>query len=168
MPNFSQTAAPLFSLLKKKPSPFKWEAAHEVAFRALIDAMSAETTLANIEPGTLGDNKLVLRTDASELGIGGVILLRSPGKPDRPVAYISKSLTKAQKRWTTLELELFAILYCLTHKQYSPLFKIAPFVIETDHRNLIFLANAAESNDRLRRWKMILLGYVFEYIAKLL
>ena len=63
----------------------------------------------------IDDNKLDIRlyTDASDFGISGV-LFQVVGAMWQPIAFISKSLTPTQIRWSTMQKEAYAILYCCT------------------------------------------------------
>ena len=60
----------------------------------------------------IDDNKLDIRlyTDASDFGIGGV-LFQVVGAIWQPIAFISKSLTPTQIRWSTIQKEAYAIFY---------------------------------------------------------
>ena len=64
-------------------------------------------------------NKLDIRlsTDASDFGIGGV-LFQVVGAIWQPIAFISKSLTPTQIRWSTIQKEAYAIFYCCTQLDY--------------------------------------------------
>jgi len=158
VPDMHRIAAPLYELMKKTTG-WIWEDTHQAAFDALKDALTSETILANPDE----EGKLVLRTDASKIGLGGVLLLRACDRPDRPVCYFSHKFTDTQQRWSTYEQELFAILYCLTRQLYSQLLKLHHFSIEMDHRNLQYLSGVeAERSPKLTRWKIILLEYSFD------
>ena len=56
------------------------------------------------------DDNLEIRlyTDASDFGIGGV-LIQVVDTIWQPIAFISKSLTPAQIRWSTVQKEAYAI-----------------------------------------------------------
>ena len=152
----SQLTAPLTSLLQKN-KPFEWTSIEEDAFVALKMSLTAEETLAH---GT-EEGILILRTDASGIGIGGTLLLKDKDGKERPVCYFSATLTETQRRWSTIEQELYAIIYCMTRKSYATLLKWKPFVVETDHRNLVWLDKAAADNRKLTRWRMIMMEYNF-------
>ena len=67
----------------------------------------------------IDDNKLDIHlyTDASDFGIGGV-LFQVVGTIWQPIAFISKSLTPTQIRWSTIQKEAYAIFYCCTQLDY--------------------------------------------------
>ena len=158
IPNLHRVAAPLYELEKKNVA-FVWTDVHNVAFETLKNAITDEIVLGNpTDPG-----QLVLRTDASTVGIGGVLLLRTPDHADKPICFFSHKFNDTQRRWSTFDQEMFAILYCITRNPYRSLLKLRHFIIETDHRNLQFLSSVdSDRNTKLTRWKMILLEYSFE------
>lgn len=48
----------------------------------------------------------------SLVGLGGVLLQRIDGQ-ERVVAFISKTLTRAERNYTTTERELLAVIHCV-------------------------------------------------------
>ena len=97
----------------------------------------------------IDDNKLDIRlyTDASDFGIGGV-LLQVVGAIWQPIAFVSKSLTPTQIRWSTIQKEAYAILYCCTQLDY--LIRYRMFTIHTDHLNITYMKQNPTS--MVARW----------------
>ena len=54
--------------------------------------------------------EFVLSTDASQFGIGAVLLQKDENNDLRPVSYFSKSLNKAQRNYPVYDQELLAIV----------------------------------------------------------
>ena len=156
VPGMSGIAEPLNKLLGNK-AVWAWTDVEQAAFEQLKFSITSEDVLAY---GT-EEGELVLRTDASSVGIGGVLLLRTP-KGDKPITYFSKSLSSVQRRWSTIEQELYAIVYGLSLKPYHDLLLMREFTIETDHRNLIFLDKLSPSNPKLMRWRLHMTQYPFK------
>jgi len=144
--------------LMRKDVLFEWTVECETAFNQLKDALTTETVLAyGSEPGIV-----VVKSDASATGIGGVLVLRHPDGKDQPIGFYSKTFNGTQCRWTTIEQELFSIVYAVSQKCYDDILKSRKFLIETDHRNLVFLDKLSESNDKIMRWRMVLMQYTFD------
>jgi len=99
---------------------------------------------------------IIAQTDASDYGIGLYVFQVISGK-ERPIAISSHSLSTEQSHWSVIEKELYAIYYFL-HK-FDYLFKNNHFILQTDHRNLVYLNT--EGSAKVRRWKMALLEFDF-------
>ncbi|CAF4598447.1 unnamed protein product, partial [Didymodactylos carnosus] len=97
-----------------------------------------------------------LQTDASDEGIGAVLLQIYP-EGDRPVGYLSKKITKAQRKWSPTEQECFALM-CALDKWHVYLTGVK-FTWDTDHQALIHLKNKAQVNKRCGRWPLKIAEY---------
>jgi hypothetical protein len=95
------------------------------------------------------DGELYLYTDASDFGIGGYLYQLIDGK-ERPVAFVSKSLTSTQLRWAIIQKEAYAIF--VTIKQLDHLLRDRHFKLFTDHKNLLYITES--SNPMIYRWWM--------------
>lgn len=104
---------------------------------------------------------ITLMTDASDYGIGGYLFQRVDGV-DQPIAFISKSLTETQLRWSTIQKEAYAIFFSCT--KLSRLIRDRKFTILTDHANLQFLKN--DSNQMVLRWWLAIqeLDYTLRFV----
>ena len=60
---------------------------------------------------------IFLLTNASDYGKGGYLYQLIDGK-EQPVAFVCKSLSCPQLRWPTIQKEVFAVFYCITHLEY--------------------------------------------------
>jgi len=89
------------------------------------------------------------------------LLLRNEKGKDRPICFYSKTLSKSQRNWSTVEKELYALTYGITESPYSWLLSLTHFVAEVDHRNLVFLDKLAESKPKLFHWKLRLMQFDF-------
>ncbi|CAF4042942.1 unnamed protein product, partial [Rotaria sp. Silwood1] len=100
-----------------------------------------------------------VQTDASDEGIGAVLLQIYPDG-DRPIAYLSKKLTPAQRKWSPMEQECYAFI-CALDKWHNYLSEIK-FTWETDHKALTQLNQKAQLNKRCERWRLKILEYDFK------
>ena len=101
--------------------------------------------------------KIFLHTDASDYGIGAYLWQDVDGK-EQAVAFISKSLSGAQKRWHTPQKEAFAIFYSVTQLEY--LLRNVEFTIKTDHKNLTYINDTMTS--MVIRWNIALQQFNFK------
>ena len=95
-------------------------------------------------------------TDASDFGIGGYLYQLINAK-ERPVAFVSKSLSSTQLRWAIIQKEAFAIFE--TIKQLDHLLRDRKFVLFTDHKNLLYITES--SNPMIYRWWMAIQEFDF-------
>ena len=104
-----------------------------------------------------------LHTDASDYGIGAYLFQLEPSGKEKPIAFISKSLTKERLRWSVPEKEAYAIFYAFQKLEY--LIRDRYFLLRTDHKNLTYINQ--ESSPKVRRWKLAIQEYNFdiEHIA---
>ena len=70
-----------------------------------------------------------LHTDASKVGIGGVL-----SQQGRPIAYFSEKLSGAKMRYSTYDVEFYAVVQAVKHWRHC-LFQ-TEFVLYTDHEAL--------------------------------
>ncbi len=59
------------------------------------------------------DKEMRVEVDASDFTMGGVLSMKCEDKRRRPVAYISKSLNKAERNYEIHDKEMLAIIQCL-------------------------------------------------------
>ncbi|KAL2102391.1 hypothetical protein ACEWY4_001559 [Coilia grayii] len=86
--NFSERAVPLTELTRKsQPNKVAWTEECEAAFQGLKDSLCREPVL--LSPDF--NKTFTVQTDASERGLGAVLLQEDDGHL-RPVAYISRKL----------------------------------------------------------------------------
>jgi len=156
VPAFASLAHPLWELLRKGVM-WEWTAEHQTAFERVKDAILNAPILVHVQPG----QPLILQTDASTIGIGGVLLQRNPStvKPSI-VSFFSRKLQPAERKYCTLELEALAIIHCLDKARP---YLAGPILIQTDHSNLCFLRSSV--NRRVQRWALTLaeFDYCIEY-----
>ena len=107
VPNFAAIAVPLTDLTKKGvPNRFEWKSEHENAFQSLKSMLLYSPIL------RLPDlsKPFIIRTDASDYGVGAVLLQEHDGKKF-PVAYASKKLSTHERGYSVIERECFG--YCM-------------------------------------------------------
>lgn len=158
IPNFSTLTAPLTSLLRKNQK-FVWSSSCEEAFRALKDHLIRAPVL------SCPDFSLPfqIQTDASGYGIGAVLTQQHPDG-ERVIAYLSRSLLRAERNYTTTERECLAVLWAI--EKLRPYVEGSHFKVITDHYSLVWLNRLQSPSGRLARWAVKLQQYDFEIIHR--
>lgn len=100
------------------------------------------------------DKVFEVSCDASGVGIGGVLT-----QEGRPVAYFSEKQDEAKQRYSTYELEFYAIDKALRHWWYYLLPK--EFVLFSDHQSLRYISSQINLSARHARWVEFLQEYTF-------
>ena len=153
IPHYAEIALPLTDLTKSgQPVKVKWQKEQEEAFEKLKQVLVTKPVL------KLPDmtKPFVLRTDASDVGIGAV-LLQEYGDHLFPVSYVSKKLLQRERAYSIMEKECLAIVWAV--KKFSTYLFGAQFVLKTDHQPLAYLNQAKYTNSRIMRWALFLQPY---------
>jgi hypothetical protein len=136
---------------------FQWTPTMNEAFMTMKSEVHALGMLFYLEES----EPLFLRTDASNKGVGGILFQRTTNSDtveERPVAYVSKAFNTTEANWSTIEQEGFAIFHCVMKLQHY--LKGRHFVIETDHRNLVYMTKSL--TPKVIRWRLRLLEFDFD------
>ena len=159
VPNFAEIALPLTNLTKKgSPNRVPWDDIHQRSFESLKSYMVSSPILRLPELQKV----FILRTDASNTGIGAVLLQESEGVAF-PVAYASKKLLPRETRYSVIERECLALVWGIRKFQMCLYGK--EFQVETDHYPLIYMQSAKLTNSRVMRWVLSLQPYRFQLKA---
>lgn len=149
--DFCHKAQPL-QILLKGDSKFHWGREQADAFHRLKEILISDPIL-----GLYDENaETELHVDASGYGIGAVLVQIQNGK-ETVIAYASRTLTKAEKNYSTTERECLAAIWAV-HK-FRPYLFGKHFSIVTDHHSLCWLTNLKDPSGRLARWALRLQEY---------
>ena len=159
LPNLSTTLAPLYTLLQKD-YPWRWTGEEEKAFITSKELLTSESLLVHFDPKL----KLILASDASAYDIGVVLAHCLPDGSEKPIGYVSRSLSKAERNYSQLEKEGLACIFGVK-KFHSYLFGHS-FELVTDHKPLLTLLNehkatSPQASARIRHWSLILAAYEY-------
>lgn len=155
IPNFAQRTS-LLNELTKKSSKFKWTLDHQVAFDHLQSIFFKQPFVKMPQ----WDSEFVLQTDASKSGISG-ILLQQHDDQLHPISYFSKSLSKSEKQYPAIKLELMAIHHAiLAFKSYIYNRK---FKLITDAKPLLHYKKTSSPADIVTRWLLDISEFEFEF-----
>lgn len=107
-----------------------------------------------------------IATDASQLGIGGVLYQPSEGDNEditanNIVGIASKIISGSQLNYSTFKRELLAVIFCLNHfKRY--IWGRVDTVVYTDHKPLKYMFECPNPSVTLQSWMDILLEHCIE------
>lgn len=157
--DLSSIATPL-TLLTKKIQPFRWEADQEEACITLKKCLVTAPVLSHFDPDLL----VAIETDVSLESVDAVL---KQGDRDREyvVAYTSRVLLEAEKRYRITELLLLAAVYGIG-KFYCHVAGNRPFKIITEHSAIGPLIHTKNPTGRLARWVLRLWPYRFEIVSR--
>jgi transposase InsO family protein len=158
VPNFSHIAAPLHRLLKKD-AVYEWTVENEQAFQILKGKLMSAPILKYPDFA----QPFILTTDASEEGLGAV-LSQGEISRDLPVAFASRTLSKAERSYSTTEKELLAVVWGMRY--FRPYLYGKTFKVVTDHKPLTWIMNVKDPGSRLLRWRIKLEEYDYEVVYR--
>ncbi|UYV66064.1 K02A2.6-like [Cordylochernes scorpioides] len=151
--------------LSKKEQKWKWETPEERAFKDIKEKLVHSTLLVHFDPR----KRQILSCDASGVGIGAVLSQVQGDNDKRPVAFASRTLTPAEKKYSQLEREALGIVFGVTRFRNYLLGN--SFTLRTDHKPLVTLFSENKgiptiAANRIQRWAIILSAYQYkiEYI----
>ena len=153
--NFADIATPLHDMTKGSQPEFSWTPLADKSFNELKNRLCKAPIL------SLPDFSVpfVIYTDASDYGLGAVLSQRR-GEHECVIAHASRTLTPAERNYSTTEKECLAIVWTVNY--WRPYLLGKAFDIVTDHQSLTWLQGLKEPEGRLARWILALQEYEFE------
>ncbi|UYV63976.1 hypothetical protein LAZ67_2006231, partial [Cordylochernes scorpioides] len=149
--SYANKSRPLNSLLKKDEK-FIWGEEQDESFRILKQELRSSPVLGHFVEGA----ETHVHTDASGYGLGAV-LVQIQNDAERPIAYASRTLTKAEKNYSTTEKECLAVVWALG--KFRMYLYGRAFTVVTNHHSLCWLVGLKEPSGRLARWALKLQEY---------
>ena len=105
LPDLATAAAPLYSLLRKT-AQWCWGQAQQSAFEKVKTLLQSSDLLVHFDP----QKEIILACDASPYGVGAVLSHCMEDGSERPIAYASRSLSIAERKYSHLDKEALAIV----------------------------------------------------------
>ena len=148
IPDFATIAKPLTAMTGKEVR-WEWNEDTQLAFNRLKGTLTRAPILGYPEPRL----NYILDTDASTVGVGGVLSQIQDGQ-ERVIAYFSKTLGGAEQNYCVTRRELLAVIKSVQH--FRPYLYGRPFHLRTDHASLLWLSRRREPAHQVARWLEIL------------
>ena len=105
------------------------------------------------------NEEFILRTDASDVGLGATLLQHRDGQIF-PVAYSSRKLLDRERRYCVMDRECLGIVWGI--KKFAMYLYGKQFTFQTDHRPLQFLSASKFESSCIMRWALALQSYNFK------
>ncbi|XP_054283462.1 uncharacterized protein K02A2.6-like [Macrosteles quadrilineatus] len=152
IPNLAKITAPL-RYLTRKDVDFLWTVEHEDALKIIKTLISSEPVLVYFD----SRRPLEIQTDASQDGLGCCLL-----QSGQPVAFMSRSMTDTEKRYSQIEKETLAIVFAV--EKFHRFIYGYKVTVQTDHKPLvnIFQQDLHVVPGRLQKMRLRCLNYDLE------
>ncbi|KAJ3650016.1 hypothetical protein Zmor_021729 [Zophobas morio] len=151
---FANIVRPLTKLTKKN-AVFEWSKSQQSAFDELKQRLITRPILALYNPSA----ETEVHTDASKMGLGGILMQRQSNNEMHPVLYFSRQTTKEEQRYHSYELETLAAVNSL--KQFRNYLIGLKFTVITDCNALRTAMTKKDLLPRIGRWWLALQEYDF-------
>jgi hypothetical protein len=143
IPNFASIIAPLTKLTRKNVT-FVWTEECSSAFTKLKELLISAPLLSAPDFSRL----FTLQCDASSFGLGAV-LTQTFDDGERPICYLSRSLTRTERNLSTTEKECLCVIWAVEKLRHY--LERTRFVVITDHHSLLWLHRLKDPQGRLAR-----------------
>lgn len=148
--NFSIVTSPINQLIKKQPKGHAFHFPQEAldAFNEIKQLLISAPILSIPR----FDKPFIISTDASDAGLACILSQEDDEGNEHPVAFASRSLSKAEKNHSTTEKELNALIFAL--EKFRGYIEGSPYhtTVYTDHSSLKWLISLKSPTGRLARW----------------
>lgn len=160
IPNLASLLRPLHELLCEDKD-WKWSKACQESFQKAKDMLVGSEVLTHYDPSL----PIQLACDASPYGVGAVISHMMPNGVERPIAFASRTLNKAEANYAQLEREALGIIFGV--RKFHQYLYGRKFMLLTDHRPLTTILGPhtgipSLAASRLQRWALLLSGHLYD------
>ncbi|GBL78642.1 Transposon Tf2-6 polyprotein [Araneus ventricosus] len=151
--------------LTKKDVKFKWSKDSQVVFEQIKKEIRSPNVLVHCDP----DLPLTLASDASPVGVGCVVSHIYPDGSERTIAFVSKTLSKTEQKYSQINKEALAIVWVV--KKFPLCFKGRRFTLVIDHKPLVAIfaskrGLAVLTATRLLLYALILQSFQFDILFR--
>jgi len=112
--DFTKIAKPLHKMTRKDIK-WNWGEKQQKAFEKLKESFTTEQVLVTLDL----DREMRVEMNVLDFAMGKVLLMKCKDEKWRPVAYILKSLNKAERNYEIHNKEMLVIIQCLKYRGIS-------------------------------------------------
>ena len=157
--DFAKVAHPLHALTGN--DPWSWGPEQSAAFEQIKRTITTAPVLAIPND----DDLFKIECDASDFAIGAV-LSQKQNDIWKPIAFLSKSLSPAERNYEIWDKEMLSVITSLKEWRHFLLGSKQTFEIHNNHRNLEYFRQPQNLNPRQARWYLRLCDYDFTLLHK--
>jgi len=151
LPNVTSVTEPLHNLIRRDV-PWTWSEVQQKSFDEVKKLLTQAPVLAFYDV----NKPLTLENDACEYGLGSAIF-----QEGRPIAYASRTLTEAERRYAQIEKEMLALVYGLEKFHQHTYGRHVDVV--TDHKPLVAIISKPLSKAPRRLQSLILRTQKYDF-----
>ncbi|XP_043194801.1 uncharacterized protein K02A2.6-like isoform X2 [Amphibalanus amphitrite] len=159
LPHLSTVLRPLYDLTKRD-TVWNWSPKCQEAFSEVKSMLADAGCLTHYDLG----KRVKVYCDASAYGLGAC-MVHVDGSGERPIAFASRTLTEAERKYAQIEREALAIIFAV--KRWHQYLCGRSFTLVTDHKPLCHIFGPhtqvpSVAAARLQRWALILSMYQYD------
>ena len=147
VPNYATIVEPL-NLCLRRNQKFSWTHEQQNSFELVRKCIVEATALAFPD----FERQFILRTDASDVGLGAVLAQENAEGNELPIAFASRTLSKTERAYHATEKECLCIVWAL--KKFEMYLDGHKFSLQTDNRALLWLDRMKDVNSKFMRWSL--------------
>lgn len=156
VPEFASKSALLSdATAKDRQDKVEWSQGMIDEFELLKQTLLDASALHSFDP----EKMTRLHTDASDRGLGAVLLQVDREGNEFPIAYYSKKLLPRQTRYSVSEKECLALVEAIRH--FESYLLGGTFEVITDHKALLALPRTTSGGAKITRWALALQPFRF-------
>ncbi|KAL0193255.1 hypothetical protein M9458_011551 [Cirrhinus mrigala] len=160
IPNIATLLKPLHKLLCHENN-WRWTTECQETFKRAKETLLKSKALTHFDPAL----PIQLACDASPYGVGAVLSHIMPNGQEKPIAFASRSLSKAETNYAQIEREALSIVFGV-RKFYQYIFG-RKFTLLTDHRPLTAIFGPYHgipslAASRMQRWALLLSAHTYD------
>ena len=140
LPDLATLLAPLYALLHHD-TPWSWNKKREEAFQASKKLLTSSGLLVHFDP----DLPLLLACDASSYNIGTVLSHQMQDGTEHSIAFVSRSLTDVERKYSQIEREALACVYNV--KKFHNYYTFSPRSIRSKRITSLFSRSSMSTRE---------------------